>query len=125
MPWYIFGCAQGHRTGPARSSYATASVTCAECGEDAPRLPFYGDNETFNPSGQFEPDHERFLDRAAEVEYAYSRADQETGEYVARPKWLNAGVARARSRIIQGGTARELREVTRISESVDANRKRR
>ena len=123
MPWYTYSCPESHKT-EARASYDALTAPCGTCGVEATRLPFYSKVEVSVPGEHFEPDHERFLDRAAYAEDAYQRAEQEVGGYIKRPKWLNAGVARARSRIIEGGTKRDLAGITEVARGIDANRPR-
>lgn len=52
---------------------------------------------------KFQPDHERFIDRAQEIDYAYSKADQEVGKHVPRPRSYRAGLVRSRAIALDRG----------------------
>ena len=122
MPFYTFVCEEGHRT-EAKGGYEESLTACATCGAPAHRLPFYAPPTVRIPSGRFEPDHERFLDRAPYINHAHEKAEQEVGKYMKRPTWYNAGIARARSRAIEQGDVKSIREVSELAKKADANRR--
>lgn len=126
MPYYVYGCVCGWRSEALRRPYDAVTETCRVCSSEADRLPFYGDNEHHLPgeSGHFEADHERFLDRAGEAEMEYAKAEIQHGDYIKRPEWMNAGIARARANILEGGTEAQKRDITELAGSVLAKRKR-
>jgi hypothetical protein len=120
VPFYTYVCGEGHRT-EARGRYEESSTAC-HCGAPAYRLPFYAPPTVRIPSGRFEADHERFLDRAPYINDAYEKAEQEVGGYVKRPDWFNAGIARTRSIAVDQGDDKGIREVSDLAKKTDANR---
>ena len=121
MPYYTFVCDEGHRT-EAKGEYEDSSAPCATCGVLAQRLPFYAPPTVRIPSGKFEPNHERFLDRAPYINHAHEKAEQEVGRRMKRPMWYNAGIARARSRAIQHKDSKSIQEVNDLAKQADTSR---
>ena len=121
MPFYTFVCDEGHRT-EAKGEYEVSSAPCVTCGEPSSRLPFYAPPTVRIPSGRFEPNHERFLDRAPYINHAHEKAEQEVGGYMKRPTWYNAGIARARSKAIQHGDTKSIQEVNELAKQADTSR---
>ena len=121
MPFYTFVCDEGHRT-EAKGEYEVSSAPCVTCGEPSSRLPFYAPPTVRIPSGQFEPNHERFLDRAPYINHAHEKAEQEVGRHFKRPEWYNAGIARARLKAIQHRDTKQIQEVNELAEKADTNR---
>ena len=95
MPFYAYRCESGHAT-TERRGYGDRSILCG-CGDVATRSPFNTPYIHGATTPKFQPDPERFLDRAQEIDYAYSKADQEVGAHVPRPKNYRAGLVRAQS----------------------------
>lgn len=123
MPNYTYLCEKGHRT-EARAGYNVESVPC-KCGLPARRLAFYAPPTVRLLTPRFKVNHERFLDRAPYIDHAHERAEQEVGHRMPRPKWYNAGIARARSRAIQAGSEKQIREVSALAERADRDRPQR
>lgn len=99
MPFYEYVCDCG-RTVTERRGYDVQSIPCA-CGGVAGRSPFNTPYIHGTTTPKFQLDPERFLDRAHEIDYAYSKADQEVGAYVPRPKNYRAGLVRAQSMFLE------------------------
>ncbi len=100
MAFYDYFCADRHRT-TARRGYGVDSIPC-ECGLTAQRTPFntpyiHGTTTPTNQLSVDQLDPERFLDTAEEVDYAYTKADNEVGAKLKRPKGYKAGIVRARA----------------------------
>ncbi len=104
--------------------YDVESIRCTTCGCSARRLAFYAPPTVRMVGVRFEPDHERFLDRAPYIDHAHEKAEQEVGQRLARPKWYNAGIARARSRAVERKDGKAIREVSKLAKKADANRPR-
>ena len=100
MPTYEYVCAGRHTT-TQRGGYDSTHIPCAICGKQATRAPFnWSYIHGAEPSGKLNVDQldpERFLDTAEEVDYAYTKADNETSQKLKRPKGYKAGLVRARA----------------------------
>lgn len=104
--------------------YDDVRIDCPFCGESAQRLAVYRSQGIITESApsRFSPDYERFVDRAPYIDHAHSRMEQEVGRYVKRPKWYNAGIARARSRAIEHGDTKAIKEVSSLAKKADRDR---
>ena len=99
MPFYEFVCEDGHVT-VARKGLSEREAPCGDCGQPAQRqfsVPYVHGSTT----PKFQPDPERFLDRAQEIDYAYTKADNEVGARVSRPRGYRAGLVRARAMLME------------------------
>ena len=123
MPFYEFTCQSGHTT-EARRSYEDTSINCPSCGEPAQREAVYRSQGIITESSpsRFTPDYERFIDRAPYIDDAHSKAEQEVGQYMKRPPWYNAGIARARARAIEYGDTKAIKKVNQLAKTMDKNR---
>lgn len=122
MPFYTYLCKRGHRT-ETRAGYNVESMPCPTCGLSAGRLAFYSPPTLRLLTPRFEPNHERFLDRAPYIDHAHEKAEQEVGQRFARPQWYNAGIARARSKAIEEGNDKQVQEVTALAARADRDRR--
>lgn len=99
MPTYEYACKDGHQT-TERRGYGSTSISC-DCGLKAQRAPFnWSYIHGAGPAGKLSVDQldpERFLDTAEEVDYAYTKADNEVGKKLKRPSGYKAGIVRARA----------------------------
>ncbi len=122
MPRYEYLCKCGELTG-RRGGYEDEVIACPACGQPARRRPFYAAGSIITATGgRFYPDPHRFLDRAQDIDYAYQRAEQEVGGYLRRGRDFEAGVVRARARLLEEGTKAEQEAIFGIAERMDAHR---
>jgi len=117
VPFYEYVCERGHST-TERRGYDIESISCA-CGDVATRTPLNTPYIHGATTPKFQPDPERFLDRAQEIDYAYSKADQEVGAHVPRPQAYRAGIVRSQALSLQreglGKTTKQLVELDKKS----------
>ncbi len=117
---YVFVCRQGHR-----NQTRELSGSCVSCGAPARLVPLYNaiHKKLLVPvARRFRVDHERFLDRAAYIDDAHGRAEQEVGMRLARPRWYNAALARARSKAIERKDDKAVVEASELAKRADRDR---
>ncbi len=117
---YVFLCRQGHRNKERQSNGA-----CQSCGAPTRLVPLYNaiHKKLLVPvARRFKVDHERFLDRAAYIDHAHGKAEQEVGMRLARPRWYNAALARSRSKAIERKDTKAVAEVSELAKRADRDR---
>ena len=97
--FYVFQCEDGHEA-TVRAGVSVSERPCG-CGKVSKRRPFNVPYIHGATTPKFQADPERFLDRAQEIDYAYSKADNEVGAKVPRPKPYKAALVRSRQLLAQ------------------------
>lgn len=122
MPTYDFKCKAGHVT-EKRTSMGVASVPCPECGQDAPRVPFYSSvvlvTETGVGSGYglFRPVGSEIKDRngrvrlglfeeaCEELHHAHEKHEESAGHELLNTPYYKIAKKKADAIIAKGPTA--------------------
>lgn len=104
MPLYDFACRGCNAVTESRQGIDTTSIPCL-CGSEAQRVGVYreqfartGDRPaTPNDQKDLSRDFSEYTEASAEVDYHYKKAEESTGQAVAKPDLFKVAKTRARA----------------------------